>query len=318
MELLVTARLLTGSLKSRERKASLIFILLLISTACDCPHGLGVCTKSGEMKCIFRFFIFVWTLVVMAPAARAALPYGYLSDVAAERGERFYEIFLFTEPAPRTARLSDAIFNRELSKEFQDKYRDKFGTLDTESIAYKQTDFSRLDENKGNNQKLETQSAERKVFAEYMVKRLAEWHVDNYIKSEPAMRPVYEAKERLKKIEVKVTKETKLEARYSFAGNILELIYDNPICDLRVISEMDPSAFGPTSPRENTYILKRPITTSLRAENSWTQTEGRGKLDFIKVHRSGMSTSLGMSAAYKAGGVTPRDSRLSMGLGYSF
>jgi hypothetical protein len=250
-------------------------------------------------------------------AATERAAHGYVQDVRKEREERFYEIFLFAEPPVREKSLSDKIFNEEISRDFRQRYREKFGTIDTESIAYQRTDYERLNAFR-NDQRAETKNNERKNFADYMMKRLAETHVDNYIKSEPAMRPLYDVKEKLKKMEVRVTKKTKLEARYSLAGNVLDLILENPYCDAKWVIEMDPGTVGPAPIKENTLVLSQPLTSTWRAENRWQDREGRTSGELIKSHTRLFSTTYGLSAAYKAGGETARDSRIAFGLGYSF
>lgn len=250
--------------------------------------------------------------------AKPRLPHGYIQDTKAEKEERFYEIFLFAEPPPQGKNLRDVIFNAELSAEFKERYRNQFGQIDTESINYQHTNsFERFDSNRGVNPQLEQETRVRRDFAGYMIKRLFEWHLDNYIKSEPAMRPVYEIKEKLKKVEVRVTKQTKLEMRYSLAGNILELTLENPYADTRLEIDMDPKSIGPTSIEEQKLISTLPLTTRLRAENTVFDKGGRDRLEFIKTHTSNFSTSYGVNSAYKDTG-SDNDTRISMGLGYSF
>lgn len=260
-------------------------------------------------------FTFPFLILALSLPVRAAV-HGYVDDVRAERNERYHEVFLFSEPPVRMKPLHDIIFNVELSREFKEKYREKFGQNDTESISYQQTDYSRLEANKATTAVVKENST-RRAFAEYMMKRLTEWHVDHYIKSEPAMRPVYEVKQKLQKVEVRVNKETKLEARYELAGNTLDLILENPYCDSKWTIEMDPSAFGPSSVEDNKVTLGRPLTTSLRAENVWSEKEGRSKIELIRSHTPRLSSSYGVSAAYKETEFSG-ESRLALGMTYSF
>ena len=250
--------------------------------------------------------------------ADATPPHGYVADVQLEKNESFYEIFLFQEPPPKVTPLRDVIFNPELSREFREKYRDKFGSVDTDSLNYTRTDYDRLDLNKAYLRDVETQNDERRSFADYMIKRLFEWHLDNYVKSEPAMRPVYEAKQKLQKIEVKVNKETKLDMKYSLAGNTFDIDVINPYLDSRLMIQMDPGSIGPAPIQEEKLVLGKPLTTSLRVENTTYDHEGRSRLALIKTHRNRITTNYEISAAYKGGGNTPRDSRVAWGLGYSF
>ncbi len=240
----------------------------------------------------------------------------YLTDVQGERQQRFYEIFLFAEPPPKVRPLHALIFNSQLSKEFKEKYREKFGQADTESISYQRTDYSRLEANKSMKSTEEKNQA-RRAFSEYMMKRLMEWHLDNYVKSEPAMRPVFEAKEKLKKVELRVTKDTKVEGRYDLAGNTMDFIYENSVCDTKWTVEMDPSSFGPGSVVENKVIFGRPVNSRLRAENRWTSLGGRSEAELIRSHTERLVSTYTVSAAYKATQKTG-ETRIAAGLSYSF
>lgn len=268
------------------------------------------------MTCLLRALLLSCLVFVLPWSAGATVPQGYVQDVRKEREERFYEIFLFAQPPPVEKSLHDKIFNEELSREFRGRYRDKFGTVDTDAIAYQRTDFERLDAYRSTTA-AEAKNNERRSFADYIMKRLVETHVDNYVKSEPTMRPIYEAKEKLKKMEVRVNKETKLEARYSLAGNILDLLLENPYCDARLSIEMDSGTVGPAPVKEQILIVSRPLSSTWRAENRWFDRDGRVYGEFIKSHTSRFSTTYGVNAAFKDG-ENERDSRLAFGLGYSF
>ena len=61
-------------------------------------------------------------------------PYpGYIDNVEKEKSERFVEIYLYSPPTHREQSLQEMIFN-PLTTEFKQKYREKFGQLDSESI----------------------------------------------------------------------------------------------------------------------------------------------------------------------------------------
>lgn len=259
------------------------------------------------MKSIFALLIFT---LLSTLAAAASVTTGYVQDVQKEKDEKFYEVFLFAEPAVKEKPLSEIIFNQALSKEFKNRYRERFGTIDTESIAYQRNDFERLEAFRAT-KAAEANSSERRRFADYMIKRLAEWHIDNYIKSEPSMRPVYQLKERLKKVEVRVDKQTKFEGRYSLAENVLDILIENKYLDETRLS-LD------FEKRDTQLVVGQPLTSSVRLRSSWWEREGRGNLEWIKALTANLSTSYGLSAAYKAGGTTPRDTRLAFSFGYRF
>jgi hypothetical protein len=236
---------------------------------------------------------------------------GYLSEVKSEKDQRFYEVFIFATPAVKTPPISELIFNEKLSREFREKYREKFGQIDTSTIIYQPTKFSVLDENRGAVLKVETDNQERKQFGEFMVKRLIEWHVDNYFKTEPSMRPVYELKEKLSHVQVEVTKETRLNAQYSFSDNTLDLIVDGPLFQVSKITLlMDPKKFGPGPLIDEKLYLANALSKKSKIITTATAVDGISTLEF--------QTSTGAAAAFKNGGPSPRETRWIVGLGYSY
>jgi hypothetical protein len=251
------------------------------------------------MKSIRNFLLISFLLGIIAfPSASFAQEHlGYIKDVQAEKQERFYEIYLFLVTPPHESRLQDTIFNPELSKEFKLKYQDKFGQIDTDSIGYQKANFAAFEQDRYGKTGVEKEDKDRNKFADYMVKRLAEWHVDHFFKSDPNMRPVYEMKERLSKVEVAVTPQSKLNLEYSLSGNSLEAIYTNPYVDSRVIMEDG----------ENKLQLGKNITSTLRLNTYTTQYDGFNTVELVKNLRVNTTASISSSSYFKNEGKSPRE-----------
>lgn len=292
----------------------------------------GLQSKSGMRSFLVLFSIFIaffaWSLSSQAALALAPMD-GYVSDVNAERSQKFHEIYIFSTPPPKEKNLHEAIFNQKLSKEFRQKYLDKFGQVDTESIMYQKNNFNTIDSNGTISVSVETEADERKQFAEYMMKRLTEYHVDNYFKNDPTMRPIYQAKEKLSNVEVKVGNQVKLNIRYELAGNTLDLVAKNPWCDARLSLEMDPSAFGPSSMEEARLWLGKDISKKLRVNTNATLYEGMATLEFIRVLTPTVTGLASVSSYFKDGeevvrqldtfgAPTVRESRGFVGFSHAF
>lgn len=243
---------------------------------------------------------------------------GYLQDVAQERETRFYEIFLFSTPPPKKADLREVIFNPALSYEFKNKYRERFGQIDTESIVYQPTKFSVLDENRGAVLLIEQGQEQRRSFGEYMVKRLIEWHIDNYFKTDPTMRPVYELKEKLSNVQVEVTPTSKMNLRYNLSDNTADLILENPYCDSKLSLLMNPKQFGPGPLTDEKLIVEKQLTKKIRVNTSATGMDGIGRFEVIRSLRANWATNFITTAAFKAGGPSPRESRWIVGLSHTY
>lgn len=243
--------------------------------------------------------------------------WGYVSDVKEERASYFYEVVLSPPLIQGSENLADSIWAPVVAKEVREKYRDRFGQIDTAAIDVQGGQFRALQENSANLQALETDNQKRREFAEFTVKRLSEFHFDNYMKTEPKMRAIYETKEKLSNIQVKVSEQANLQAKYSFAGNVMDLILHNPYLDCRLAVEMDPHSFGPSSPVENRLWLGKDITKSSKIISQTSQKDGITSLELVRsVQR--WTNSIGVSAPLHGDGTSPRENRLSLGLGRAF
>lgn len=233
--------------------------------------------------------------------ARTAAPYpGYVSDVEGEKAERYVEVYLYAPTYEREKTLHELIFS-PLTGEFQSRYQEKFGKLDPDSILY-QNSFRESKDNRGNSEEIEKMNEERRAFAEYMTRRLTEYHFDHYMNTKPEFRPIMEVKEQIQNVKVEVTKDTRLNIQYNFAANIIDLVMDNPYCDAKLALEMDPKAFGPGRINETRLHLAKNLTSSISASADVRNSEGLMLADlgksFSKYH---LGTSMGVTAKFKEG-----------------
>jgi hypothetical protein len=267
------------------------------------------------MRVPFGSFILTACLVIFTSLSNAAQKDGYISDVQAERNERYYEVYLFVPHIQKQQTLQEYIFS-PLTVEFKTKYKENFGEMDTDSIAFRAQSIGGITENP---QIIEEQTAKRKKFAEYMTKRLIEHHVDQYMKTKPEMRPVLEAKEAIQNVKVEVTKEVRLNIQYNFAGNLADFIIDNPYCDSKVTLEMNPNAFGPSEILETRAWVSRPLTTTLRANTNLAVTDGIAYGDltksFPKYH---LATTLGLSTPFKESGTSVRETKYIFAFSHAY
>lgn len=263
-----------------------------------------------------RPFIFTYLFLFLAPALGLASTYpGYIRDVEAEKSQRFYEVYLFVPSTTKEKPLSEVIFN-PLTREFKEKYREKFGDLDTESVTYRSSAIG------GTSQTplaIEEETKKRKSFAEYMTKRLMEYHVDNYMKTQPQMKPVMEVKEKIQNVKVEVTQEVRVNIQYNFAGNTADVIVDNPWCESKVSLEMDPNAFGPTDLEETKVWTSKDLNSYWKANSYLAMTDGIAYADVTRTFaRSQIATTLGLSSPFKEGGTSAREVKYILGFSHAF
>lgn len=215
-----------------------------------------------------------------------------------------------SRPVVREKSLQEEIFS-PLSKEFKDKYREKFGQIDTETIVYQPTKFSTFDENRGAVQKIEEDNQKRRLFAEYMTKRLVEYHIDHYMRTQPQMQPIMQVKEQIQNVKVEVNDSVRLNMQYNFAGNMFDFLIDNPWVDSKVTLDMNS---------EDTHLfVSKDLNKKLKVNTNTAFEDGITSGEFVRrFERLNFSTSIGASTFFKEGGRSVRESKLLVGFAHSW
>jgi hypothetical protein len=255
------------------------------------------------------------------PVSASRLPSsesGYVADVRMEKQQKFYEVYLL--PPQREMKLDyrGLIFNSQLTQEFKLRWREKFGHIDADGVAFAANRFTQFEENRGRSAKLAETTLKRRAFGEYMMRRLGEYHVDNYFKSQPSMREVYELKERLSNVQVQVGPSFKMDVHYSFSDNSAELTVANPYCDSKLRIEMDPAAFGPSSIKENRLFIGVRLNSVHYLLGTVMQNDGLAKMEWRNNYAFGIATSLSVMTPFKGGGTSPRESSMGAAVLHAF
>lgn len=278
-----------------------------------------------EAQAFFVGVLFVVVIfVLMAPSTSWALrrsyaPHsGYLADTGSERNIMYVDLIPIPPPKPLGPPLSDRIFNEKLVKEFRDRYEEKFGRTEVERVYNSPNRYSYYNDIYGFKGTPQEMDAERQKYGDFVVRRLLEYHVDNYAKNDPKVRPVWEAKERLKEFKVEIAT-VRLDMNYSIAGNTFDVKLQNPYLSLtRVRLQMNPAVFGPSNVQETTISIGRNVTRTVAMETHYATDDGL--LSFIQT--KGLSPVLGLSfteaTTTTSQGTTPRGSKYLSGLTYSF
>ncbi|GEM_PF-2677243 len=237
----------------------------------------------------------------------------YTQDIEQEKSQSYVEVYLQFNPLKELS-LKDYIFNKELSKEFILRYQDQFKPQ-FEPLITNYNDISTA-----YNSSAILLTNQKKEFAEYMIKRLVEWHLDHYIQSDPAMKTIYEVKEKLQKIEVKVTKQTKLNMKYSLASNIFDFIVETPYLDeARLTLRMDPKSFGPNSLQSTTLFLTKKISKKNSVQFNWEQTTEVQSINWLKqIPEYKIHTYYGLSVANQKTTLNSDLTRANIGMGWQF
>ncbi|MGE3972925.1 MAG: hypothetical protein AB7F59_00210 [Bdellovibrionales bacterium] len=198
----------------------------------------------------------------------------YISSIEEDRQNEAKELILVPVPAGFVrADFKTSLFTDSLSKEFIERYREKLGYTEAEQNAQTPVDLKAYGDSTGYTEEVKRHREKQREFGEYMFRRLAEFHVDNYFKSEPKLKKVYEMKERLSNLDVRVNESTKLNTNYSFSGNFITATLENPYINARARFEMNPAQLGPGPVEETILSLYRNITETFSFENHYKLTQ---------------------------------------------
>lgn len=211
-----------------------------------------------------------------APTAYSPEKGGYVSDARNENRDIGRDLELMTVPESAQAQvlLRDQLFDARLSQEFSDRYQEQFGTTSTE-VAYRNTQrFGAYDSTTGAWGNAQLRRDQELGFAEYMGRRMLEYHIDNYAKSNPDLKEAYELKEQVTQQQVTVGPGYGLKSQYSISGNYLDVELLNPYLTSKARFDFGGTLGGP----ETRIALDRWLTRRLNLEAQYAVNDGVARL----------------------------------------
>ena len=232
---------------------------------------------------------------------------GYISNPKNEVDDPGVEIPYIDKPVANQITLKEIIFNSELSKEFKDRYEDKFGRTQPERVynsSNKYTYYDDLYTLQGTPSQVDDQE---RAFGNYMMARLVEYHFDYYLKSDPSMRTIYETKERLSQVKIEVD-EVKFDAKYSLAGNLIDVRARAPWVDTKITLGSGQRILSFTREQTPTVGLEARYLDVDR-KVAWIITKRFGKF---------FTTSFTASACTGDSSASPRETLYLSGTSYNF
>ena len=244
------------------------------------------------------------------------LPRGYIADVERERTDDSRDLVWIQKPYDG-GNLRDKIFNETLSREFRERYKQRFGQTEIERVFLAPNRTSYYNDAYGQKGTPQEMQDERRKFGEFMVRRLAEWHVENYAKTDPQVRVVWEAKEKISNYKLEVAS-FRVDAQYSIAGNILDIKMVNPYMQSKLSLLMNPDQFGPGPIDEALLSLFKQFNSRYAAEARWRVTDGVVSLIHYRPIARVWSGSLTTSAAVHGAGRSARETLWLVGIGRAF
>ena len=223
---------------------------------------------------------------------------GYLDSVAKEREQRDVEMVLIAAPpsAGEAMVLGRPLVDPKLTREFQNQYDIKFGRTDVERNLSYSNRFTFYDYPGGKQETLEVHEQRQRDFANFMFRRLTEHHVDQWAKSNPDVRPVYELKDRISNVNVTVRQGYKLRFKYSYSGNYLDVKLENPYDIQTKVSFQMKSGFGPSNVERTIYSVTYPIS-KITSVSAFQEVDRKSSTSLVYSRRLNKTLSGNVSAA---------------------
>ncbi len=269
----------------------------------------------AEPTLILVLIISVLIISVVAPSvhARNYTPHaGYIAAVKEERTEAVLDLEIFVPPPPLTS-LKSRIFNDKLSREFTDRYEAKFGRTEQQRVFNSPNRLTYYSDLWGFRGTAEEKDNEKRKFGEFMLRRLAEYHIENYAKNDPSVRPIWEAKEKISQVKMQIGKRVKFHAKYSISGNSVDIRIDNPWLLTKITMQM-----GGGGVEETILSTSRSLTPTVSVESHWYTTDGVAALIARKALTPTIGTSLTASTFTHEHGKSQRESLYLAGVSYVF
>ena len=248
---------------------------------------------------------------------------GYVTSIEDEKGQEYLEVYFLPPAPPLTDKgwLKRVFDDETLSKEFRERYERQFGRTDAEQIQNTPNPYVVFDiitpqgVFRGNAKEDQIQ---RQRFGEYMVRRLLEHNIDRVAKNEPAIRPLYEIKDRISRAQVSVAPGYVVNLNYSFSGNNLKVKVTNPYANIEAYYDMEPGHLGPSTVIEAIYSVSKAITTSTTLAAYYKHKDGIASLVAKKQITAIVGTSLTLSTNTHQHGTTQRENLALAGLSINY
>lgn len=222
---------------------------------------------------------------------------GYLTSVKDERYELSQEIVIVAPPESKEPKLSEQIFTEKLTTDFQEKYENEFGRTEAQQIQVTPSRFFDKEMKPGEYGTEEEYVAKQQKFGNYMTKRLAEYHIDNYMRNTPSTRGVYEAKEKLGNMSIETKKGYKTKFKYSISSNQLEMNVENPykietrliLYKIQNLGSKDQATLS---------SLGYNVTKTIKFVTDYATEDSKFSVSGVKRLKGNWSTSLTASKSY--------------------
>ncbi len=237
---------------------------------------------------------------------------GYLIDISSERDMAMRDMVIIAPPQSSDP-IKNKIFDPQITKEFEDQYKQRFGFTEAEQSYYATNKYTMFNDGFNDPQSVQDVTKSRQRFGEYMVRRLAEYHSQQFAQHDPSMKAVWNAKERYSKLDVDVSS-FKFSSGYDLSSNTVDLKLRHRWIDSRMQVQMR----GVGGMRESIFSLSHEFARHVTLESHYTFVDGIAQLIARKQLSPWMSASLVASTYTNVTGTSTRETLYLAGWGLRF
>ena len=281
---------------------------------------MGIALKGGMGKRCFLGIILVlsWGRPCLCDEER---PYGYRSgyvqDIDKEYAELIEEVQPVEDPTPKGININKLLFNDRLRGEFKWRYKVMFGQTEVEEMVTTPNRHQEIEYGPQIRLTTEQDRLRREEYADFVVKRLSEYHVDQYLQKSESMRPVYEAKEKFSNLNIKTKAGYSYEVNYLLSVNTLTLKFKNPFeIDVRAEWIMDKEDFGPSKVQEQQISMSYRLNPRSVVSSHYKMIDGTVVVVGHRNISRDFSGSITASTYVEPEGISVREKRVIFGLGW--
>lgn len=195
--------------------------------------------------------------------------------------------------------LSEKIFNQQVRVGLHEKYQEYFGHTRSEELLFGQ---NRVDDYREYAPGVWVSTGEderrKNLYSKFVLRKVAEFHLDNWAKNNKYARPAYKAKEKLKNIEVELRPKYSLRMRYSLTGNFLDINLENPYKVHTKLRMVFSENFGDFSNPELFFKATKEFRSHWSVLSDYEFTKGRFSLTLNRKFRKNLTAFVSGSTGF--------------------
>lgn len=211
---------------------------------------------------------------------------------------------------PKEEKEPATIFTDKLIYEFEQRYQDTFGYVPMNQQILAMNHYTEVSYHPGERVSVIEDGTRKQVYGEFIVKRLSEYHIDDYAKKNENLKSAYQVKQKLSNYDMQLSSGYKVEMRYLLSQNALNFVVRNPFnIFTRYSILMDRASFGPSRVTEQVLEFGYSLSKKTRLRSYFKSNAGTFSVVGEKRISSDITAAV-TGKTYVNGGKYPEGSTL--------